>query len=483
MLKIIQEGLTFDDLLLVPSASSVLPKQVSLKTSLTKNISLNIPIVSAAMDTVTEAQMAISLAQEGGIGFIHKNMSIDEQTKAVLAVKKYESGIVTEPVVVNQDMSIFELRKLHKTYGFKGFPVLDKDQKLIGIITSRDVRFETADKKVKDLMTPKSKLITVTENLSEKNAQFLMHKHRIEKVLVIDKDWNLKGLITVKDFKKAAQKPNACKDQKGRLRVGAAVGVNMMDRVDALVKASCDLLLVDSSHGHAKAVIDEVKKIKNKYPNVDLIAGNVATKEAALALVDAGADAIKVGIGPGSICTTRIVTGSGMPQITAIDNVVSALKNSDVKIIADGGIRFSGDIAKAIGAGADCVMLGSMLAGAKESPGEIEIFQGRSFKTYRGMGSISAMEKGGSDRYFQDSKQKDKLVPEGIEGRVPYKGVLSDILHQQTGGLRASLGLTGSKDIKALQKNAKFVKITQAGTNESHVHDVTITKESPNYSR
>jgi len=486
MLRIAQEALTFDDVLLVPAHSTVLPHTADLKTKLTRKIDLNIPMVSASMDTVTEARLAITLAQEGGIGFIHKNMTPAEQAQEVSKVKKYESGIVTDPVTVSPDASIEETMKLADELGFSGFPVVDKDNNLVGIITGRDLRFETdLTKPVSALMTVKEKLVTVTEGTSREDILALMHEHRIEKILLVDSAFKLKGLITVKDYQKAESKPNACKDEFGRLRVGAAVGVGAGtdERIDALVDAGVDVLLIDTSHGHSQGVIDRVKETRAKYPELQIVAGNVATGAGAKALADAGVDAVKVGIGPGSICTTRIVTGVGVPQLTAISNAVEALKGTDIPVIADGGIRFSGDIAKALVAGAHCVMVGSMLAGTEESPGEVELYQGRYYKSYRGMGSLGAMnqKEGSSDRYFQKSNEADKLVPEGIEGRVAYKGPVANIVHQQMGGLRSSMGLTGSASIEIMRTKPEFMKITAAGMGESHVHDVTITKEAPNY--
>jgi IMP dehydrogenase len=487
MLRIAQEALTFDDVLLVPAHSTVLPHTADLKTRLTRKINLNVPMVSASMDTVTEARLAITLAQEGGIGFIHKNMTIEEQAKNVSQVKKYESGIVSDPVTVSPDATIEDIISLAKELGFSGFPVADKENNLVGIVTGRDLRFETDLKKsVAELMTVKEDLVTVSEGAEREEILHLMHEHRIEKILMVDDSFKLKGMITVKDFKKAERKPNACKDEFGRLRVGAAVGVGAGtdERIDALVAAGVDVLLIDTSHGHSQGVIERVTETRQKYPDLQIIAGNVATGAGAKALADAGVDAVKVGIGPGSICTTRIVTGVGVPQLTAISNAVEALAGTDIPVIADGGIRFSGDIAKALVAGAHCVMVGSMLAGTEEAPGEVELYQGRYYKSYRGMGSLGAMsqKEGSSDRYFQKSDgEADKLVPEGIEGRVAYKGPVSAIIHQQMGGLRSSMGLTGSKDIETMRTKPEFMKITAAGMGESHVHDVTITKEAPNY--
>lgn len=484
MLRIKQEALTFDDVLLVPAHSTVIPNTANLSTQLTKEIRLNIPMLSAAMDTVTETKLAISLAQEGGIGFIHKNMTIERQADRVRKVKKFESGIVSEPVTVSPDLTLAALAEMVKKNGFAGYPVVDAENNLIGIITGRDTRFvKDLSKTVSQLMTKKEDLVTVKEGASRETILELMHQNRVEKVLVVDDAFKLKGMITVKDFQKAEQKPNACKDEFGRLRVGAAVGAGPgnEERIDALVKAGVDVLLIDSSHGHSEGVLQRVRETRAKYPNLPIVAGNVATAEGAIALADAGASAVKVGIGPGSICTTRIVTGVGVPQITAIADAAAALKDRGIPVIADGGIRFSGDIAKAIAAGASCVMVGSMFAGTEEAPGEIELYQGRAFKSYRGMGSLGAMAKGSSDRYFQSDNAADKLVPEGIEGRIPYKGYLKEIIHQQMGGLRSCMGLTGCATIEELRTKAEFVRISGAGIKESHVHDVTITKEAPNY--
>lgn len=478
------EALTFDDVLLVPGYSQVLPKDVDLETQLTRTIFLKIPLVAAAMDTVTEARLAIALAQEGGIGILHKNMSIEKQAAHVRAVKKFESGIVKDPITVTPQTTIRELQALTQSYNFSGMPVVE-GEKLVGIITNRDVRFETQlDQPVANLMTPKQRLVTVQEGTGRDEIIQLLHKHRIEKVLIVNKDFHLRGMVTVKDILKSKEKPNACKDDLGRLRVGAAVGTgpDTDSRVEALVKAEVDALVVDTAHGHSQGVIDRVRWIKHHFPQVQVIGGNIATGEAALALVEAGADAVKVGIGPGSICTTRIVAGIGVPQIAAISYVARALKDTGVPIIADGGIRFSGDIAKAIAAGAWSVMVGSLLAGTEEAPGEIELYQGRSYKTYRGMGSVGAMAQGSSDRYFQENiADAEKLVPQGIEGRVPYKGSLTAVVHQLIGGLRAAMGYTGCATIAAMRKEAQFIRVTHAGVRESHVHDVSITKESPNY--
>jgi IMP dehydrogenase len=484
MLRIAKEALTFDDVLLVPAHSEVLPNTADLRTKLTSAISLNIPMISAAMDTVTEARLAIALAQEGGIGFIHKNMSIEQQAAEVRKVKKYESGVVTDPVTVRPDMTIAQIKELSHKNGFAGYPVVTEGNQLVGIITGRDVRFVIdLSQTVEQIMTQKDRLVTVREGAPREEVVGLMQKHRIEKVLVVNADFKLKGMITVKDFQKAERKPNACKDDKGRLRVGAAVGAGAgnEERVAALVEAGVDVLLIDSSHGHSQGVLDRIKATREAYPDLQIIGGNVATAAGAKALAAAGVNAVKVGIGPGSICTTRIVTGVGVPQITAISDAVDALEGTGIPVIADGGIRFSGDVAKAIAAGASCVMVGSMFAGTEEAPGEIELYQGRSFKSYRGMGSLGAMSKGTSDRYFQTDNAADKLVPEGIEGRVPYKGRLKEIIHQQMGGLRSSMGLTGSATIDDMRTKAEFVRISGAGMKESHVHDVTITKEAPNY--
>ena len=484
MLRIKKEALTFDDVLLVPAHSTVLPNTADLSTQLTETIRLNVPMLSAAMDTVTEASLAIALAQEGGIGFIHKNMPIERQAEEVRRVKKHESGVVTDPITVTPETSLREVQAMTERNGFAGYPVVTKDNELGGIITGRDVRFVTdLDQPVTAVMTPKERLVTVKEGEARDVVMQKMHEKRVEKALVVDDHFHLKGMITVKDFKKAERKPNACKDEHGRLRVGAAVGAGAgnEERIAALVAAGVDVLLIDSSHGHSEGVLQRIRETRALYPNLPIIGGNVATAEGALALADAGVSAVKVGIGPGSICTTRIVTGVGVPQITAIADAVEALKDRNIPVIADGGIRFSGDIAKALAAGAACVMVGSMFAGTEESPGEIELFQGRSYKSYRGMGTLGAMSKGSSDRYFQTDNAADKLVPEGIEGRVAYKGLLKNIVHQQMGGLRSCMGLTGCATIKELNTKAEFVRISGAGIQESHVHDVTITKESPNY--
>ena len=486
MLRIAKEALTFDDVLLVPGHSTVLPHTANLRTRLTRDIELNIPMVSAAMDTVTEARLAIALAQEGGLGFIHKNMTAQQQAEHVRTVKKYESGVVSDPLTVSPNATIGEINALSQRHGYSGFPVVDDANNLVGIVTGRDLRFESKlDLPISTVMTPKEKLVTVKEGAASEQVLELMHAHRIEKILVVDDNFKLSGLITVKDFKKAESKPNACKDKLGRLRVGAAVGVGAgtEERIQLLVEAGVDVLLIDTSHGHSQGVIDRVKWARANFPEVQLIAGNVATAEGAKALADAGVDAVKVGIGPGSICTTRIVTGCGVPQITAVSDAVEGLKGTDIPVIADGGIRFSGDIAKALVAGASSVMVGSMLAGTEEAPGEVELYQGRYYKSYRGMGSLGAMNQshGSSDRYFQDSKDAEKLVPEGIEGRVAYKGPIANIIHQQMGGLRSAMGLTGCATIDEMRTKPQFVKVTAAGMGESHVHDVTITKEAPNY--
>ncbi len=483
-MRIAQEALTFDDVLLLPAHSSVLPKQVNLSTRLTRKISLKIPIVSAAMDTVTEARMAIALAQEGGIGIIHKNLGVEEQALQVHLVKKFESGVINNPITVTPDTTIQHVLELTRANNISGVPVVDQEGFLVGIVTSRDLRFETHfDAPVSSIMTPKPRLVTVKEGSKREEILELLHHHRIEKVLVVNDDFELRGMITVKDIQKATEKPNASKDIRESLRVGAAVGTGgeNIKRVHALVEAGVDVIVVDTAHGHSDGVLEMVRWVKREYPNVQVIGGNIATGAAALALADAGVDAVKVGIGPGSICTTRIVAGVGVPQITAIDNVANALKEYDVPIIADGGIRYSGDVAKAIAAGAHTIMIGSLLAGTDEAPGEVELFQGRSYKSYRGMGSIAAMAKGSKDRYFQDATDADKLVPEGIEGRVPYRGSMWGVIYQLIGGLRSSMGYTGCRTIEEMRNKPEFVKITLAGIRESHVHDVTITKEAPNY--
>ena len=486
MLRISQEALTFDDVLLLPGYSEVTAKDVSLATKLTRNISLNLPLVSAAMDTVTESRLAIALAQEGGIGIVHKNLTIAEQAEQVRKVKKFESGVVKDPITISHTATIADLIELTRANGISGVPVM-QDGDLVGIVTRRDLRFETdTSQSVAAIMTPREKLVTVKEGASSAEVQRLLHQHRIEKILVVDDAGDLKGLITVKDFDKAESFPHACKDQFGQLRVGASVGTSADtdERVDALVNAGVDVLVVDTAHGHSLNVINRVRWIKENYPSVDVIGGNIATADAAAALADAGADAVKVGIGPGSICTTRIVTGMGVPQITAVSQVAGVLADAGIPLIADGGIRFSGDIAKAIVAGAHSVMMGGMFAGTEEAPGEVELFQGRTYKSYRGMGSIGAMSQaqGSSDRYFQDSSVgAEKLVPEGIEGRVPYKGPVSGIIHQLMGGVRSSMGYAGCGTIDDMRTRPEFVRVTSAGMSESHVHDVSITKEAPNY--
>ena len=483
-MRVIQKALTFDDVLLLPAHSRVLPREVSLKTRLTRKLELNIPLVSAAMDTVTEARLAIAMAQEGGIGIIHKNLTPQAQAVEVAKVKRFESGVLRDPMTISPEMTVREVMALQQQYKISGFPVV-KSGKVVGIVTNRDLRFETElDQPVKSIMTAQRKLVTVREGATREEAMALMHRHRLERVLVINGDWELRGLMTVKDILKSSEHPNACKDQLGRLRVGAAVGVGegTEERVAALVEAEADVIVVDTAHGHAQGVLDRVKWVKKTFPRMQVIGGNIATKDAARALVDHGADGVKVGIGPGSICTTRIVAGVGVPQITAIQNVAEALKGTEVPCIADGGIRYSGDIAKAVAAGAGSVMLGSLFAGSEEAPGEIELFQGRSYKSYRGMGSIAAMQKGSSDRYFQDAEMNaDKLVPEGVEGRIPYKGPATAIIEQLMGGLRASMGYTGCRSVEEMRTKAEFVEITSAGMRESHVHDVQITKEAPNY--
>ena len=485
-MRLQQEALTFDDVLLVPAYSEVLPRQVDLSTQLTRNLRLNIPLISAAMDTVTEGRLAITLAQEGGIGIIHKNMSIERHAAEVRKVKKFEAGVITDPITVGPKATIAEVLELTRAHGISGVPVVDGDE-LVGIVTSRDLRFEAGyNKPVSEAMTPKSRLVTVKEGASKEQVQELLHQHRIEKVLVVNDDFKLRGMITVKDIQKSTDFPNASKDSRERLLVGAAVGTGAgtEERVAALVDAGVDVIVVDTAHGHSKGVIDRVAWVKKTYPDLQVIGGNIATGEAAIALADAGADAVKVGIGPGSICTTRIVAGVGVPQISAISNVAEALKGRDIPLIADGGVRYSGDVSKAIAAGAYSVMVGSLLAGTREAPGEVELYQGRSYKSYRGMGSMGAMSQseGSKDRHFQDTTAEvEKLVPEGIEGRVPYKGALSAIIHQLVGGLRASMGYTGCASIGDMRTRAEFVRITSAGVRESHVHDVSITKEAPNY--
>lgn len=486
-MRLVQDALTFDDVLLLPRESFVLPKDVDLKTKLTRNITLNIPLLSAAMDTVTEARLAIAMAQEGGLGIIHKNMTIDQQAAEVRKVKKFESGVVKDPITVNPKTTVRQVLDIIKSFNFHALPVVEENQQLVGIVTSRDLRFEThLDQPVANIMTPKDQLVTVKEATDREIVRELLHQHRIEKVLVINDSFQLRGMITVKDILKEQEKPFACKDAFGQLRVGAAVGTGAEseERIAALVTAGVDVLVVDTAHGHSQGVIERVRWIKTHYPEMEVIAGNIATGAAAEALVRAGADAVKVGIGPGSICTTRIVTGVGVPQITAIANVSKALQGSEVGIIADGGIRYSGDVCKAIAAGASAVMIGSLLAGTEEAPGEVELYHGRTYKAYRGMGSLGAMAQrhGSSDRYFQDSMlSQDKLVPEGIEGRVPYKGALVSIANQLMGGLRSGMGYTGCPDIYTMRTQTEFIRITGSGVRESHVHDVQITKEAPNY--
>ena len=484
-MRLIKKALTFDDVLLIPAYSAVLPRDTLLGTQLTRQISLNIPLVSAAMDTVTEGKLAIAMASEGGIGIVHKNLKPAEQAREVLKVKRYESGVLRDPITIPPSMTVREVIHLSKEHGFSGFPVLE-GKTVVGIITNRDLRFEEElDAPVKSKMTPRERLVTVSEGASLEEAKRLMNKHRLERVLVVNDAFELKGLVTVKDILKATEHPNASKDSLGRLIVGAAVGVGPEndERVELLVKAGVDVIVVDTAHGHSQGVLNRVKWVKTHYPNVQVIGGNIATGEAALALVEHGADGVKVGIGPGSICTTRIVAGVGVPQITAIENVATALKGTGVPLIADGGIRYSGDVSKALAAGAHTVMMGSMFAGTEEAPGEVFLFQGRSFKSYRGMGSVGAMKDGAADRYFQEdnSANVDKLVPEGIEGQVPYKGSVLAIVHQLTGGVRASMGYCGCSTIAELHDKAEFVEITSAGVRESHVHDVMITKEAPNY--
>lgn len=485
-MRISGEALTFDDVLLVPAHSTILPKEASLKTQLSREISLNIPILSAAMDTVTESRLAIALAQQGGIGIIHKNISTSRQATEVRKVKKYESGIVQDPITVSPSTSLREVLTLTQKYHISGLPVVDNED-LVGIVTNRDLRFETdLDKPVASVMTPKDRLITVKEGASHKEAIEKLHKYRIEKVLVVNNMFQLRGLITVKDIRKSTKYPNACKDSQERLRVGAAVGTGSgtHERIEALIASGVDVIVVDTAHGHSQGVLNMVSWIKQHHGNdVQVIGGNIATSAAAQALVTAGADAVKVGIGPGSICTTRVVTGIGVPQITAIDNVVQGLKGTGVPLIADGGIRFSGDIAKALVCGAYSVMIGGLFAGTEEAPGEVELYQGRSYKSYRGMGSLGAMSQthGSSDRYFQENDEIEKLVPEGIEGRVPYKGPLSAIIHQMLGGIRAAMGYTGCSNLEEMRNKPEFIRVSPAGMRESHVHDVTITKEPPNY--
>jgi len=483
-MRIIEEALTFDDVLLVPAHSVVMPKDVSLQTKVTRDIALNIPLMSAAMDTVTESRLAIALAQEGGLGIVHKNLTPAEQAAEVNTVKKYESGVITEPVTVTPDTTIRDVIALRERYRISGVPVVQGDD-LVGLVTSRDVRFESGlDKPVTEVMTPKEKLVTVKEGASREQVLALLHEHRIERVLVVNGNFQLRGMITVKDIQKSTDFPNAAKDEEGRLRVGAAVGTGegTEERVEALANAGVDVIVVDTAHGHSQAVLDRVAWVKKNYSKVQVIGGNIATGDAAKALVDAGADGVKVGIGPGSICTTRIVAGVGVPQISAVTNVAAALEGTGVPLIADGGIRYSGDMAKAIAAGGYCIMVGGMLAGTEEAPGDVILYQGRSYKAYRGMGSIGAMKQGSSDRYFQDNSEgSEKLVPEGIEGRVAYKGPMGAIVHQMMGGLRSSMGYVGCKNLDEMRTKPGFVRISGAGMSESHVHDVTITKEAPNY--
>ena len=486
MLRIAHDALTFDDVLLLPAYSEVLPSQVDLTTSLTRNISLNVPLMSAAMDTVTEGRLAIAIAQEGGIGIIHKSMPVERQAREVRAVKKYESGVIRDPITIDPDATVRELLDLTREHAISGVPVV-RGSELLGIVTSRDVRFEPDfDTRVADIMTPKEKLVTVREGASQTEVMDLLHRFRIEKVLVVNDAFELRGLVTVKDINKAQMYPRACKDDQGRLRVGASVGTSSDTeaRVAALAEAGVDVIVVDTAHGHSRGVVDRIRWLKERYPQVDVIGGNVATREGALALVEAGVDAVKVGIGPGSICTTRIVTGIGVPQITAVSEVAAALQGTDVPLIADGGVRYSGDLAKAIVAGAHAVMVGSLLAGTDEAPGEVELYQGRTYKAYRGMGSLGAMggPHGSSDRYFQGSESDaSKLVPEGIEGRVPYRGPMGAIVQQLVGGLRAAMGYTGSPDVETMRTRPQFIRVTSASMAESHVHDVAITKEAPNY--
>ncbi|CAG2144039.1 IMP dehydrogenase [Cupriavidus numazuensis] len=484
-MRLVQKALTFDDVLLVPAYSAVLPRDVSLRTRLTRSIDLNIPLVSAAMDTVTEARLAIAMAQAGGIGIVHKNFKPADQAREVARVKRYESGVLRDPITISPDMKVREVIALSQQHGISGFPVLE-GKTVVGIITNRDLRFEEElDAPVRAKMTPREKLVTVNEGATLEEAKRLMNRHRLERVLVVNAAFELRGLITVKDIQKAVDNPLASKDDHGQLRVGAAVGVGPEndERVELLVKAGVDVIVVDTAHGHSQGVLDRVRWVKQNFPQVQVVGGNIATGDAARALVEHGADGVKVGIGPGSICTTRIVAGVGVPQITAVSNVAEALKGTGVPLIADGGIRYSGDVAKALAAGAHTVMMGGMFSGTEEAPGEVFLFQGRSFKSYRGMGSVGAMKDGAADRYFQEDNTAnvDKLVPEGIEGRVPYKGSVMAIIHQLTGGVRASMGYCGSKSIADWHENAQFVQITAAGMRESHVHDVQITKEAPNY--
>jgi IMP dehydrogenase len=484
IMRLVEKALTFDDVLLLPAHSGVLPRNVNLATRLTRKITLNIPLVSAAMDTVTEARLAIALAQEGGIGIVHKNMPVEFQAAQVASVKRFESGVVKEPITIPPEMTVREVLNLIRTYKISGLPVVE-GSKVVGIVTNRDLRFETnLDQPIKNIMTLKDRLVTVSEGATREEAMALLHRYRLERVLVVNSDFELRGLITVKDIIKTSEHPNACKDEQGRLRVGAAIGVGegSDERAEALVEAGVDVIVVDTAHGHSQSVLDRVGWVRKRFPNVQVIGGNIATAAAARALVDQGADAVKVGIGPGSICTTRMVAGVGVPQITAIKNVSDALAGTGVPLIADGGVRYSGDIAKAIAAGATSVMLGGLFAGTEESPGEIELFQGRSYKTYRGMGSLSAMQQGSSDRYFQQPESDTKkLVPEGVEGRVPFKGSVIAVIHQLIGGLRSGMGYLGCETIDDMHAKAEFIEITSAGIRESHVHNVQITKEAPNY--
>ena len=484
-MRVVQKALTFDDVLLLPAHSHVLPRDVSLKTRLTRAISLNIPLVSAAMDTVTEARLAIAVAQEGGIGIVHKNMTPRAQAAEVAKVKRFESGVVKDPITISQNMTVRDVLNLTAQHKISGLPVVDAAGRVVGIVTNRDLRFETnLGQPVRNIMTPRARLITVREGASREEAMELMHKHRLERVLVVSKNFDLRGLITAKDILKSTEHPLASKDRLGRLRVGAAIGVGegTEERAEVLIEAGVDVIVVDTAHGHAQGVLDRVKWMKKNYPKTQVIGGNIATGDGARALVDHGADAVKVGIGPGSICTTRIVAGVGVPQITAVQNVAKALAKSDVPLIADGGIRFSGDIAKALAAGAYSVMIGGLFAGTEEAPGETELYQGRSYKSYRGMGSLGAMQLGAADRYFQDAESAtEKLVPEGVEGRVPYKGGVVPLIQQLMGGLRSSMGYVGTSSIDEMRSKADFVEITHAGIRESHVHDVQITKEAPNY--
>jgi IMP dehydrogenase len=485
-MRVVEKALTFDDVLLIPAHSTILPREVDLSTQLARGIRLNIPVVSSAMDTVTEARLAIAVAQEGGIGIVHKNMSPRAQAAEVTKVKRFESGVVKDPITVTENMTVRDVLQLTQQHKISGLPVVSPSGRVVGIVTNRDLRFETQlDQPIRNIMTPRERLVTVGEGEPRERALELMHKHRLERVLVVNREFELRGLITVKDILKSSEHPHASKDSQGRLRVGAAVGVGegTEDRVEALIEAGVDVVVVDTAHGHSQGVLNRVQWIKRKYPKTQVIGGNIATANAAKALVDCGADAVKVGIGPGSICTTRIVAGIGVPQITAVANVAKALARMDVPVIADGGVRYSGDIAKAIAAGAHTVMIGSLFAGTEESPGETELYQGRSYKAYRGMGSLGAMQQGSADRYFQETDEldTDKLVPEGVEGRVPYKGGLVPLIQQLMGGVRASMGYLGCRTIEEVRTKAEFVEVTTAGIRESHVHDVQITKEAPNY--